>query len=125
MIWTLIQVALGGAVGASGRYLTHIGVTRLTGAEWPYGTVVINVLGSLVMGLLYAALLERGISRHTPWLITGALGGFTTFSAFSLDTLVLVEKGQGGLALLYVVASVGLSLLAMVAGLALGRGIWA
>ena len=123
MIWTLVQVALGGAVGASGRYLANIGVARAMGAGFPYGTLIINVLGSFAMGLLFVMLMERGPSRHAPLLMTGILGGFTTFSAFSLDTLALVEKGQAGAAVLYVAASVGLSLLAIVAGLALGRGI--
>ncbi len=123
MIWTLFHVALGGALGASGRYLTGIGVTRLMGEGFPYGTVVINVLGSFLMGVLFVLLIERGMPRHAPLLLTGVLGGFTTFSAFSMDTLALVERGQAGLAALYVGASVGLSLMAIVAGLALGRGI--
>ena len=122
MIWTLFQVALGGAIGALGRYLTHIGALRLMGVGFPYGTLVVNVIGSFAMGLLFVALMERGVSRHAPFFLTGVLGGFTTFSAFSLDTLALVEKGQGSIALVYVVASVGLSLAAVVAGLALGRG---
>ncbi len=125
MIWTLFHVALGGALGASGRYLTGIGVTRLMGEGFPYGTVVINVLGSFLMGVLFVLLIERGMPRHAPLLLTGVLGGFTTFSAFSMDTLALVERGQAGLAALYVGASVGLSLVAIVAGLALGRGMGA
>ncbi len=125
MIWTLFQVALGGAIGALGRHMTNLGVARLLGVGFPYGTALINVLGSFAMGVLFVMLVERGISRQVPFLMTGVLGGFTTFSAFSLDTLALVEKGQPTAAMVYVVASVGLSLGAIAAGLALGRGIGA
>ena len=125
MIWTLFQVALGGAVGAVGRHLTNLGVARLIGAGFPYGTVLINVLGSFVMGLLFVMLADRGALRHAPFLMTGILGGYTTFSAFSLDTVMLVEKGQVAAAMAYVVGSVALSLMAILAGLALGRGMMA
>ena len=119
---TLWQVALGGAFGAVARYITTLAATRALGAEFPYGTVIVNVLGSFAMGVLFVLLMERGLSRHAPLLLTGVLGGFTTFSAFSLETLVLVERGHSGAAVLYVAASVGLSLLAVIGGLALARG---
>lgn len=125
MMGPVLQVALGGAIGAVARYLTLIAAARAMGPGFPYGTVMVNVAGSFLMGLLFVLLAERGLSRHAPLLLTGVLGGFTTFSAFSLDTLTLVERGQSGAALLYVAASVGLSLLAIVAGLALGRGMGA
>ena len=124
MIWTLFQVALGGAVGAVGRHLTNLGVARLIGAGFPYGTVLINVLGSFVMGLLFVMLADRGALRHAPFLMTGILGGYTTFSAFSLDTVMLVAKRQAA-AMAFGAASVTLSLLAIMAGLALGRGMMA
>ena len=122
MIRTLCLVALGGAAGSALRYLASIGALRLVGSGFPYATLFVNVVGSFLMGLLVVALVERGGGRFAPLVLTGVLGGFTTFSAFSLDTLALVEKGQGALAATYVVASVGLSLVAIVAGLALGRG---
>lgn len=86
------------------------------------GTLIVNVAGSFAMGLLVVAA-TQGESRLGPFLLTGLLGGFTTFSAFSLDAVSLFERGQAGLAAAYVVASVALSLAALFAGLALFRGI--
>ena len=122
MIPTLSLVAFGGAIGAALRYLANVGALRLLGPGFPFATLLVNVAGSFLMGLLFVALAETGSGRLGAFVLTGVLGGFTTFSAFSLDTLALVEKGQGALAATYVVASVGLSLVAIVAGLALGRG---
>jgi CrcB protein len=114
MIWTLSQVALGGAIGSVLRYLTVAGL----GA--PLGTLAVNVAGSFVIGFLFVMLAARaGLS---PFLVTGVLGGFTTFSAFSLDALKLWEGGQAVLALGYVAGSVLLSLLAVAAGAILARG---
>lgn len=121
MIGTLFHVALGGAIGATGRYLTTIGMARLMGAGFPYGTLVVNVVGSFAIGLLFVWLIERDAVRLAPLLMTGVLGGFTTFSAFSLDVLMLIERGDVTAAALYGAASVGLSLLAVAAGLALAR----
>ncbi len=118
----LLQVALGGALGASARYLTGIAALRLLGAGFPWGTLIANVAGSFAMGLLVVAA-TQGESRLGPFLLTGLLGGFTTFSAFSLDAVSLFERGQAGLAAAYVAASVALSLAALFAGLALFRGI--
>ncbi len=125
MIQTLSLVALGGAIGAALRYLTNVSALRLLGPGFPYATLLVNVVGSFLMGLLFVMLMDKGGGRLGPFVLTGVLGGFTTFSAFSLETLMLVENGQGALAAVYVIASVGLSLTAIVAGLALGRGIWA
>ena len=113
MFYTLSQVALGGAVGSVLRYAT---VTSL-GA--PIGTALVNVLGSFLIGILYIALSKTTLS---PLLITGALGGFTTFSAFSLDTLKLWQSGQIAQAAAYMLASVALSLIAVALGAALARG---
>ena len=124
MIWTLFQVALGGAVGAVGRHLTNLGVARLIGAGFPYGTVLINVPGSFKMGLLIVMLTGRAALRPAPCLMTGIPGGHTTCSAFSLDTVMLVAKRQAA-AMAFGAASVTLSLLAIMAGLALGRGMMA
>lgn len=125
MIQTLTLVAFGGAIGAALRFLANVGALRLLGPGFPVATLFVNVAGSFLMGLLFVTLAEKGSGRLAPFVLTGVLGGFTTFSAFSLDTLALVEQGQGGAALIYVAASVGLALVAVVAGLALGRGIGA
>ena len=119
MSLTLIQVAIGGAIGAVLRYLTSVAALRLLGPAFPWGTLTVNVVGSFAMGLL-AVWLSGG--RMSPLLMTGVLGGFTTFSAFSLDAVRLFEKGQVGLAGAYVAASVVLSVAALVAGLAVARG---
>ncbi len=119
----LLQVALGGALGASARYLTGIAATRLLGRGFPWGTLVVNIAGSFLMGVLVVILLQFSANRFAPFLMTGILGGFTTFSAFSLDVVTLYERGQGGLAIAYVLASVTLSIGALFAGLSLARSI--
>ena len=114
---TLFQVALGGAIGSVLRFLT------VAAAGAPMGTLIVNVLGSLAMGALFVALTARaGLS---PLLMTGVLGGFTTFSAFSLDTLKLWQSGQILPALAYVAASVILSLIAVAIGAAWAKGVLA
>ncbi len=125
MFSTLLQVALGGAIGASGRYLTGVAAVRLMGHGFPWGTLAVNVFGSFLMGVLVVALAYGGGNRAAPFLITGLLGGFTTFSAFSLDAMVLYERGQIGLAGAYVAGSVILSLAAMMLGLLLARALLA
>lgn len=122
---TLLQVALGGAIGASARYLTNVGAARILGAGFPWGTVVVNVLGSFVMGVLVVTLAQKDAMRMVPFLMTGILGGFTTFSAFSLDALKLFQSGQPALSAVYVLGSVMLSLAAIVAGVALAKGVLA
>lgn len=124
MMMTFLSVALGGAIGASARFAVNLAAARLFGMGFPVGTLCVNVLGSFAMGVLAVLLLDRA-SPLAPFLLTGVLGGFTTFSAFSLDTLILWERGQPGLALVYVILSVAASLLAVFAGLALGRSILA
>ncbi|GGE36641.1 fluoride efflux transporter CrcB [Actibacterium pelagium] len=122
MIWTVLQVALGGALGASSRYLTGVAAVRLLGQGFPFGTLIVNVVGSFLMGLLFVVLTERGQQGAMPFLLTGVLGGFTTFSAFSLDAMTLFQKGQVGLALVYVLASVVVSILALALGLMVAKG---
>lgn len=118
----LILVALGGAIGASLRYLSVTQAALWFGVAFPYGTLFVNVAGSFAMGLLAVVLLrEGGASPMAPLLMTGVLGGFTTFSAFSLDTIRLYESGQGGMALVYVLVSVFVSIFALMAGFALAR----
>lgn len=123
MIQTLFSVALGGALGASVRYLVNVAVPRVLGHGFPVATMVVNVLGSFLMGVLVVVLAEKAGNRMAPFLMTGVLGGFTTFSAFSLDAVRLYLDGQTGAAAGYVLGSVGLSLLALVAGMAAARGI--
>jgi CrcB protein len=115
MSQTLPLIALGGAIGSVLRYL----LVAAIGAPW--GVAVVNVLGSLTIGVLFVLLDAR--MGWQLFLMTGALGGFTTFSAFSLDTLKLVEQGQPLQAALYVLISVALSLIAVALGVALARGI--
>jgi len=116
-------VFLGGGLGAALRHGVNLTSARLIGTAFPYATLFENVSGSLVMGLLAAYFaFKGGASQH--WRLfftTGILGGYTTFSAFSLDTALLYERGEFGLALLYVVSSVGLSVGGLFAGLALVR----
>lgn len=122
MMNPFIQVALGGAIGSVARY----GVSRVAassfGPGFPVGTFAVNVFGSFLMGILVVALAHRG-NALAPLLMTGVLGGFTTFSAFSLDAVSLWERGQHAVAASYVAASVILSLAALVAGLAVGRAL--
>ena len=123
MFGTLLSVALGGAIGATMRYLTNMSVMRLVGPGFPYGTIVANVAGSFLMGVLVVALARRGGMELAPFLMTGLLGGFTTFSAFSLDALTLFERGEVSLAGLYVGASVFLSLAAIAVGVLAARAV--
>lgn len=113
----LVQVALGGALGASARYGVNVASTRMFGPGFPVGTLAVNVAGSFVMGVLAVMLAARG-GALAPFLMTGLLGGFTTFSAFSLDTALMWMRGQHVAAAGYVAASVALSLGALVAGMA-------
>jgi fluoride exporter len=123
MISTLLSVALGGALGASARYLTNVGVMRLLGPGFPLGTILANVFGSFLMGVIVVVLARKGHNDLAPFLMTGLLGGFTTFSAFSLDTVTLWERGNHNEAWLYVGASVGLSLAAIALGIYAARAV--
>jgi CrcB protein len=118
-------IALGAGLGGALRHGVNIGAARLLGTGWPYGTLAVNVVGSLVMGLLagYFALRGQASQAVVLFLTTGVLGGFTTFSAFSLDVAVLYERGQLGLTALYLAGSVGLSIGALFLGLAVVR-VW-
>ncbi|MEM6310565.1 MAG: fluoride efflux transporter CrcB [Pseudomonadota bacterium] len=126
MILTVMMVALGGAIGASLRFLWGVGVLRLTGpAEFPLAIMTANILGSFMMGAFVVLAAQRGLTHLSPFVMTGVLGGFTTFSAFSLETMTLIERGQMGSAALYVVLSVVLSVLGLALGVWLTRGIFA
>lgn len=115
----ILAVAAGGAIGSVARYLTVLWMGRLLGADYPWGTLSVNVVGGLCMGLL------AGLGAHAwqlspelrTFLMTGILGGFTTFSAFSLDVALLWERGETVAALAYAAASVLLSVGALFGGL--------
>jgi CrcB protein len=116
-------VFVGGGIGAALRHGVNVGCARLCGTAFPYGTLTVNVVGSVVMGLLAGYFAFRGEAAQA-WrlfLTTGILGGYTTFSAFSLDTALLYERGELGLAALYVLLSVALSVGGLFAGLAIVR----
>ncbi|MBV0891284.1 fluoride efflux transporter CrcB [Paracoccus sp. Z118] len=115
-----LQVALGGAMGATARYGVNRAAMTAFGPGFPWATLIVNVAGSFAMGALVVMLARLG-NAWAPLLMTGLLGGFTTFSAFSLDTLTLWQRGEHASAAAYVAASVGLSLLAIAAGLAFAR----
>ncbi len=125
MLITLSLVALGGAIGAALRFLSGVVFMRLTGpTEFPMAILTINVLGSFLMGIFVIVAAQRGLTHYSTFVMTGLLCGFTTFSAFSLETITLVERGQIGAAGLYVAVSVGLSLAGLMLGLILARGIF-
>jgi CrcB protein len=116
-------VFLGAGLGGALRHGVNVASTRLFGFSFPYGTLIVNVVGSFAMGLLAGYFAYRpGIPQHMRlFLTTGILGGFTTFSTFSLDAAVLVERHSFGLAAGYLVGSVTAGLAALFLGLAVFR----
>lgn len=119
----VLYAAAGGAVGAASRYLVGIGAAKLLGYEFPWGTLIVNVVGCFLMGLLIelGALKFSMSSEMRTFLATGVLGGFTTFSAFALDFAFLYERKEHLASWAYLGASVILSVLALFAALALVR----
>jgi CrcB protein len=119
----LFPIALGGAIGAALRYILNAQITALWGGGFPLGIMVVNILGSFVMGCIAGGVTAGWTASPElrAFLSTGVLGGFTTFSAFSLDTAVLIERGDLGHAALYVGGSVALSIAGLFLGLYLIR----
>src|SRR5256886_8172939 len=118
-----VLVFIGGGLGASLRHAVNMLCARCIGTGFPYGTFIINITGSIVMGLIAGYLAFKGEASQ-PWrlfLMTGVLGGYTTFSAFSLDAVLLYERGEMGLALFYVLGLVAFSIARLFGGLALVR----
>jgi CrcB protein len=118
-----VAIATGGAIGALFRYWVSLGVHRLAGADFPYGTLTVNVAGSLLMGAVYVLFIER-MDVNPLWrgaLLIGLLGAFTTFSTFSMETLNLVENGESFRAAVNVAASVILCIAACWIGMVAGR----
>jgi fluoride exporter len=120
---TLGAVAAGGAVGSVVRLLVGAAVQQRSGTTFPVGTLVINLTGSLLLGFIIRIALETSVVSPTvrAMLTTGFCGGYTTFSAFSYETAVLIEDGSYGRAALYILASVGLALAGTFAGFAAAR----
>jgi len=126
MVSSVSLVALGGALGAALRYLTGVGIFRLFGPqEFPLAIITVNVVGSFLMGVFAVTAAHKGLTHLSPLVMTGLLGGFTTFSAFSLETMTLIERGATAQAALYVGLSVFLSVGALALGLMMARGIFA
>lgn len=121
----LVLVFLGGGLGSVARYGVNVTSAALFGPHYPTGTLIVNVAGGLIMGIVAGLLSHRGAlwwaGEARLFFMTGILGGFTTFSAFSLDTVVLWQRGAVAEAVFYVAASVVLSIAAVAAGLWLAR----
>ncbi|WP_293573356.1 fluoride efflux transporter CrcB [Phaeobacter sp.] len=126
MGFAVLYVALGGAMGAVCRYVTGLGILRLVGpTEFPLAILAVNVIGSFLMGVFVVTAAHKGLTALSPFVMTGLLGGFTTFSAFSLETATLIERGAFGQAALYMLLSVGLSVGGLFLGLMAARGVFA
>jgi CrcB protein len=122
----LLLAVTGGAIGSGARYLVNVGFARAVGTSYPWSTLTVNVVGCLLMGLVTELVLRRfeGSAEVRVFMATGILGGFTTFSAFALDFVALTRANEPAAALGYVLASVIVSILAVYAGLSLGKAIF-
>jgi CrcB protein len=122
---TYLAIAIGGTLGCWARFAMTNLVQAIYGRDFPYATLSINLLGSLLMGFLFIETLERLTLSpgFRAGILTGVLGGYTTFSTFEMETLLLVEQGEVGQAILYVVLSVGLGFLGAFAGAYVARNL--
>lgn len=122
----LLAIFVGGGLGSVARYGTVLAAGRLLGASFPYGTLLVNIAGSLIMGILFEILHSK--MQTAPevkgFLLIGFLGGFTTFSAFSFDVLKMADQGQYALAAIYAGLSLVLSVVAVFCGAYLMRSMW-
>lgn len=125
MMTAFLQVAIGGAIGSCLRFGVVLLAQRWAGSGFPVGVLGVNILGSFLMGLAVVLLVQRDMGQMSPLIMTGLLGGFTTFSAFSLEALTLWERGQAMASLGYVGLSVGVSIGALILGVWLARGFFA
>ena len=125
MISAIIQVAIGGAIGSVCRYLTGQVADRLLGTDLPYGTLAANLIGSMLMGMAFVFLSgnfgEAG--KYSPLLMTGVLGGYTTFSAYSLEAWQLFDSGRPIAALGYAGGSAALAVASLAIGIALAKAV--
>lgn len=125
MLMTFLYVGLGGAIGSMLRFAMGLAVMRQTGSwVFPLGVLPVNVIGSFLMGVVVVYTFQKDVAHLNPFLMAGILGGFTTFSAFSLEAFTLYERGDLGQAATYVAASVALSILGLVLGVWLARTVW-
>ncbi|BCA62584.1 camphor resistance protein CrcB [Sphingomonas sp. HMP9] len=123
-MFPLLYVMVGGAVGSGARYLTGRAMMALLGPDYPFGTLAVNLIGGLLMGVLVGVLARNTASEAWRLLLAvGVLGGFTTFSSFSLDVVTLIERGAIGVAFGYILLSVIGSIVAVFAGLTAVRAI--
>lgn len=120
---TTLAVACGGALGALARYWLHGAAERLNSTAFPVGTLLVNLIGSFLIGVAFVVLLEKLALADVwrPLVMIGFLGAMTTFSTFSLDALLLLQQGHYNSALLYVLGSVILCLTAVFAGIQISR----
>lgn len=119
-----LLVGVGGAAGAIARYALNMHALRAFGSGWPYGTFIANVVGGALMGVLVGVLAQRGGADQERWRLllgVGVLGGFTTFSAYSLEVVLMIERRAWGQALAYGLGSAALSIGAVFVGLMLTR----
>jgi fluoride exporter len=122
---SFVWVAVGGAIGSVLRFGVNLAAPRLLGNDFPWATLAVNVVGSFLIGLITAFLAEKFVDQPELklFLTTGVLGGFTTFSAFSLDVFGLMQRGENSTALIYALASVMLSIVAVFAGFMVSRAL--
>ena len=120
---TLLLIAIGGGLGAVCRYLSGIAASNILGDGFPYGTLVVNAAGCLAAGIVWSALVQSGTSqpKAVSLVMTGFLGGYTTFSAFSVDIWQLFNSGRVMASLFYAAGSVVLSMAALLAGIIIAR----